>query len=319
MESFQSHGGSPIYGLFQTPIEMDDKWWQLRPSWLDENLMKSANSIVPRSPSAFIVSLRTPAREDFRRQDPGFSGQEKGQGKNQPCLVGGLELFYIIYGMSSFPLTNSIIFQDGHCTTRCFYHIFRIITMGMIIIHQPPTRYDEIHELHIFRKSKAPGFCEGGRPRIWGELRGPSGLFQTRGRRGTAEFLRGNPGKCMGKYGKCMRTCGKCMGKYGKCMRKCGKCIGKYEKFMRKYGKCMRKYGKCMRKIWEMYEKIWEMYEKISEMYGKLWEMYGKMWEMYGKIWEMYEKIWEMYEKIWEMYGKFCDIYEKIWEMYEKI
>ena len=53
--------------------------------------MKSANSIVPRSPSAFIVSLRTPAREDFRRRDPGFSGQEKGQGENQPCLVGGLE------------------------------------------------------------------------------------------------------------------------------------------------------------------------------------------------------------------------------------
>jgi hypothetical protein len=44
--------------------------------------------------------------------------------------------------------------------------MFRIITMGMIIIHQLPTRYDEIHELHIYRKSKAPGFCEGGRPRI---------------------------------------------------------------------------------------------------------------------------------------------------------
>ena len=27
-------------------------------------------------------------------------------------------LFSITYGMSSFPLTNSIIFQDGYCTTN---------------------------------------------------------------------------------------------------------------------------------------------------------------------------------------------------------
>ena len=128
--------------------------------------MKSANSIVPRSPSACIVSLRTPAREDFRRRDPGFSGQEKGQGEISHVWLVVWNIFYIIYGMLSFPLTNSIIFQDGHCTTRCFYHMFRIITMGMIIIYQLPTRYDEIHELHIYRKSKAPGFCEGGRPRI---------------------------------------------------------------------------------------------------------------------------------------------------------
>ena len=36
-------------------------------------------------------------------------------------LVGGLEhefYFSISYGMSSFPLTNSIIFQDGYCTTN---------------------------------------------------------------------------------------------------------------------------------------------------------------------------------------------------------
>ena len=35
-------------------------------------------------------------------------------------LVGGLEhfLFSISYGTSSFPLTNSIIFQDGYCTTN---------------------------------------------------------------------------------------------------------------------------------------------------------------------------------------------------------
>ena len=34
-------------------------------------------------------------------------------------------IFYIsiyIYGMSSFPLTNSIIFQDGYCTTRRSIH-----------------------------------------------------------------------------------------------------------------------------------------------------------------------------------------------------
>jgi len=35
-------------------------------------------------------------------------------------LVGGFNhfLFSIIYGMSSFPLTISIIFQDGYCTTN---------------------------------------------------------------------------------------------------------------------------------------------------------------------------------------------------------
>ena len=27
-------------------------------------------------------------------------------------------IFHFIYGMSSFPLTNSIIFQDGYCTTN---------------------------------------------------------------------------------------------------------------------------------------------------------------------------------------------------------
>ena len=35
-------------------------------------------------------------------------------------LAGGFKhfLFSIVYGMSSFPLTNSIIFQDGYCTTN---------------------------------------------------------------------------------------------------------------------------------------------------------------------------------------------------------
>jgi hypothetical protein len=44
-----------------------------------------------------------------------------------PSLVGGFKhfLFSIIYGMSSFPLTNSIIFQDGYGTTnqKIFQHI----------------------------------------------------------------------------------------------------------------------------------------------------------------------------------------------------
>ena len=39
-------------------------------------------------------------------------------------LIGGLEhFFHFIYGMSSLPLTNSIIFQDGYCTTN--QHSFR--------------------------------------------------------------------------------------------------------------------------------------------------------------------------------------------------
>ena len=44
-------------------------------------------------------------------------------------LVGGLEhefyfpYFSIIYGMSYFPLTNSIIFQDGYCTTKQFIYV----------------------------------------------------------------------------------------------------------------------------------------------------------------------------------------------------
>ena len=45
---------------------------------------------------------------------------------NSIYLVGGFEhewiVFHFIYGMSSIPLTNSIIFQDGYCTTNhlCF-------------------------------------------------------------------------------------------------------------------------------------------------------------------------------------------------------
>ena len=31
-------------------------------------------------------------------------------------------MFHFIYGMSSFPLTNSIIFQDGYCTTNQIYY-----------------------------------------------------------------------------------------------------------------------------------------------------------------------------------------------------
>ena len=42
-------------------------------------------------------------------------------------LVGGFEpefYFPFIYGMSSFPLTNSIIFQDGYCTTNQKLYIY---------------------------------------------------------------------------------------------------------------------------------------------------------------------------------------------------
>ena len=33
-------------------------------------------------------------------------------------VVSNMNFISIIYGMSSFPLTNSIIFQDGYCTTN---------------------------------------------------------------------------------------------------------------------------------------------------------------------------------------------------------
>ena len=51
----------------------------------------------------------------------------EGWSNGRPCLeqqllVGGFKHgfydFHFIYGMSSFPLTNSIIFQDGYCTTK---------------------------------------------------------------------------------------------------------------------------------------------------------------------------------------------------------
>ena len=47
-----------------------------------------------------------------------------------PCLVGGFKpfLFFTIYGMSSFPLTNSY-FQDGYCTTNQIF-LWLLITIN---------------------------------------------------------------------------------------------------------------------------------------------------------------------------------------------
>ena len=51
------------------------------------------------------------------------------------CLQSGwwfqtwIVIFHVIYGMSSFPLTNSIIFQDGYCTTN---QILKSIHLGMV-------------------------------------------------------------------------------------------------------------------------------------------------------------------------------------------
>ena len=59
------------------------------------------------------------------------------------CLVGGFKhvLFSIVYGMSSFPLTKSIIFQDGYCTTDQigFYmvYIIHIPVLTTINHHYP--------------------------------------------------------------------------------------------------------------------------------------------------------------------------------------
>ena len=46
-------------------------------------------------------------------------------------------IFHFIYGMSSFPLTHSIIFRDGYCTTNqillcCSGMFFLMVMMAMI-------------------------------------------------------------------------------------------------------------------------------------------------------------------------------------------
>jgi hypothetical protein len=49
-------------------------------------------------------------------------------------------MFHFIYGMSSFPLTNSIIFQDGYCTTnQIVYGKMYTSTWKMDWNHQPGT------------------------------------------------------------------------------------------------------------------------------------------------------------------------------------
>jgi hypothetical protein len=55
-------------------------------------------------------------------------------------LVGGFKhlFFSIIYGLSSFPLTNSIIFQDGYCTTnQVGYHDISCSVCGYIAVMIP--------------------------------------------------------------------------------------------------------------------------------------------------------------------------------------
>ena len=53
-------------------------------------------------------------------------------------LVGGFKhaLFSIMYGMSSFPLTNSMIFQDGHIAPPTSYNLDEYL---QILVNLPPT------------------------------------------------------------------------------------------------------------------------------------------------------------------------------------
>jgi hypothetical protein len=55
------------------------------------------------------------------------NGGSKFQQRMKQWLVGGFKhfcIFHFIYGMSSFPLTNSIIFQDGHIAPPTRYGIY---------------------------------------------------------------------------------------------------------------------------------------------------------------------------------------------------
>ena len=63
-----------------------------------------------------------PADDGSQGDDVPGVPQKGSMGSAHPKLVGGFNhlnfIFHFIYGMSSLPLTNSIIFQDGYCTTN---------------------------------------------------------------------------------------------------------------------------------------------------------------------------------------------------------
>jgi hypothetical protein len=59
--------------------------------------------------------------------------------QNQPKIAGWLFqtlifVFHVIYGMSSFPLMNSMIFQDGYCTTNQIYYMYRCSNLMVIYL-----------------------------------------------------------------------------------------------------------------------------------------------------------------------------------------
>jgi hypothetical protein len=58
-------------------------------------------------------------------------------------------IFHVIYGMSSFPLTNSIIFQDGYCTTNQ--------TPSLVTFQSGPCSAEVPVALH----AHAPSWCSG--------------------------------------------------------------------------------------------------------------------------------------------------------------
>jgi len=65
-------------------------------------------------------------------------------------LIGGLEhewsIFHFIYGMSSFPLTNSIIFQRGRSTTSeksSKHHFFLLKKVSLVGLKLAGDRHDQ--------------------------------------------------------------------------------------------------------------------------------------------------------------------------------
>jgi len=78
-------------------------------TWVDEHAPKPSDFDVRRVPADPVCHLHI----DWCFRTLGTNRLFSSGGFKRDWII-----FHFIYGMSSFPLTNSIIFQDGYCTTN---------------------------------------------------------------------------------------------------------------------------------------------------------------------------------------------------------
>ena len=106
----------------------------LTPFYIHSSLINFHNPYQP------ISTMNTTLRQ-FHRMENGKPPISIGFYHKWTSLIGGFKhefhFPFHIYGMSSFPLTNSIIFQDGYCTTNQKLYIIAIENGPVEIVDFP--------------------------------------------------------------------------------------------------------------------------------------------------------------------------------------